>query len=160
MRTVATVAARPSLLTLSSTWRTRSGRAFALPTSDLRPRSILDRSVPALLARLEDRRPEVRAAAVRALGDIGSDEAIPALTKAFLERRAAPTNVVAGALRQIGGQSAPAFEQGIRSADPVVRVVSCFGISALAGQHGGAAFTSSGAGRGVAVVRSRGGSIS
>lgn len=99
------------------------------------------RSVPALLARLEDRRPEVRAAAVRALGDIGSAEAVPALSKAFLERRVAPTNVVNGALRQIGGESAPAFEQGIRSTDPVVRVSSCFGISALAGQHGAAAFT-------------------
>jgi HEAT repeat protein len=29
-------------------------------------------SVPVLLERLEDRRPEVRMAAVRALGDIGS----------------------------------------------------------------------------------------
>ena len=33
-----------------------------------------ERSVPCLLARLEDRRPEVRLAAVRALGDIGSQE--------------------------------------------------------------------------------------
>jgi HEAT repeat protein len=33
------------------------------------------RSVPALCTRLDDRRPEVRTAAVRALGDIGSAEA-------------------------------------------------------------------------------------
>jgi HEAT repeat protein len=37
------------------------------------------RAVPALLARLEDRRPEVRMAAVQALGDIASADAVPAL---------------------------------------------------------------------------------
>jgi HEAT repeat protein len=60
------------------------------------------RAVPALLARLQDRRPEVRIAAVRALGEIGSAEAVPALSEAFLERRVAPTNVVHNALRRIG----------------------------------------------------------
>lgn len=77
-------------------------------------------------------------AAVRALGDIRSDEAVPALSDAFLERRVAPTNVVNDALRRIGGESAPAFEQGIASPDPVVRVSSCFGLSGIAESHGGA----------------------
>jgi HEAT repeat protein len=98
------------------------------------------RSVPVLVARLEDRRPEVRTAAVRALGDIGSAEAVPALADAFLERRVAPTNVVNAALRRIGGESGPAFELGLASPDAIVRVSSCYGLSAIASTHGGAAF--------------------
>jgi HEAT repeat protein len=98
------------------------------------------RSVPALLARLTDRRPEVRMAAVRALGDIGSAEAVPALTEAFLERRGAPTNVVNDALRRIGAEAATAFERGIASPDPVVRVSSCFGLAAIAGEAGDPAY--------------------
>src|SRR5262249_1262366 len=73
------------------------------------------RAVPALLARLDDRRPEVRMAAVRALGDIGAPEALPALSRAFLERRDAPTDVVNDALRKIGGDAVTAFERGVAS---------------------------------------------
>jgi HEAT repeat protein len=98
------------------------------------------RSVPVLLERLEDRRPEVRMAAVRALGDIGSAEAVPALSEAFLECRVAPTNVVNEALRSIGGESAPAFEQGVLSADPIVRLSACYGLSGIAESHGVAAY--------------------
>jgi hypothetical protein len=76
------------------------------------------RSVLALLARLEDHRPEVRLAAVRALGEVGSKEAVPALSTAFLQRRVAPTNIVNNALRRIGGEAASAFERGITSDDP------------------------------------------
>lgn len=96
-----------------------------------------NRSAPVLLERLADRRPEVRVAAVRALGDIGSAEAVPALTDAFLERRVAPTNVVNDALRRIGGESASAFERGVLSPDPVVRLSSCFGLSGIAESHAG-----------------------
>jgi hypothetical protein len=95
-----------------------------------------DRSVPALLQRLQDRRPEVRMAAVRALGEISSKDAVPALSEAFLERRVAPTNLVNNALRRIGGEAAPAFERGIESEDPIVRISSCFGLSGIAAQHG------------------------
>jgi HEAT repeat protein len=95
--------------------------------------------VPALLERLEDRRPEVRIAAVRALGDIGSAEAVPALGKAFLERRCAPTNVVSDALRRIGGDVVgPTFDEGVASPDPIVRVSACFGLGACASTHGAA----------------------
>jgi HEAT repeat protein len=87
-------------------------------------------SVPVLLERFKDRRPEVRLAAVRALGEIGSAEAVPALSEAFLERHAAPTDVVNDALRKIGLAAVPAFERGIASPDPVVRVSSCFGLAA------------------------------
>jgi HEAT repeat protein len=97
------------------------------------------RSVPALLARLDDRRPEVRAAAVRALGDIGSGEAVPALSDAFLSRRSAPTNVVNDALRRIGGPDAAAtFERGLGSPDAIVRISSCFGLAAIAEDRGAA----------------------
>lgn len=97
------------------------------------------RSVPALLARLEDRRPEVRTAAVRALGDIRSPEAVPALSNAFLERSTAPINVVGDALRRIGGEEVgPTFEKGVASSDPVVRVSACFGLAASAATHGAA----------------------
>ena len=89
-----------------------------------------ERSVPVLLERLGDRRPEVHVAAVRALGDIGSPEAAPALTSAFLERRCAPTNVVNDALRRIGPEGAAAFERGARSDLPIVRISSCFGLAA------------------------------
>lgn len=96
-------------------------------------------TVPALLERLEDRRPEVRMAAVRALGDMRSPVAIPALAEAFLERRCAPTAVVNDALRRIGGEAATVFERGIASPDSIVRVSSCFGLAALAGEVGDAA---------------------
>jgi HEAT repeat protein len=89
---------------------------------------------------LDDRRHEVRTAAVRALGDIGSAEAVPALSEAFLERRVAPTDVVNDALRKIGGEAAPAFERGVASPDPIVRVSSCFGLSAIASTHGAAVY--------------------
>jgi HEAT repeat protein len=98
------------------------------------------RSVPALLERLEDRRPEVRMAAVRALGDIGSAEAVPALSEAFLERRVAPTNVVNDALRKIGGEAMLTFERGAASADIVVRVSSCFGLSGISEERAACAF--------------------
>jgi HEAT repeat protein len=94
------------------------------------------RSVPVLLERLEDRRPEVRTEAVQALGDIGSAEAVPALSEAFLERRVAPTNVVNDALRRIGVGAVAAFERGVASADPIVRVSSCFGLSGIAEERG------------------------
>ena len=98
------------------------------------------RSVPVLLERLEDRRPEVRMAAVQALGDIGSAEAVPALSEAFPERSVAPTDVLNDALRRIGGESASAFERGVDSPDPIVRVSSCFGLAAIAATHGAAVY--------------------
>jgi hypothetical protein len=99
------------------------------------------RSVPALIARLADRRPEVRIAAVRALGEMRAEEAVPALSNMFLERRGAPIDIVNKALRKIGSEAAPAFERGIASNDPVVRVSSCFGLSGLGGAYGTAAYS-------------------
>jgi HEAT repeat protein len=98
------------------------------------------RSVPVLLERLKDRRPEVRTAAVRALGDIGSAEAVPALSEAFLDRRVAPTNVVNYALRRLGHEAIPTFERGLGSTDPIIRISSCYGLSAAATEHDACVF--------------------
>jgi HEAT repeat protein len=86
-----------------------------------------ERSVPVLLERLSDRRLEVRTAAARALGAIGSPAAAPALTTLFLERKGVPTGVAHDALRGLGALGADAFRRGLASADATVRVTSCFG---------------------------------
>ena len=98
------------------------------------------RSVPALLDRLKDRRPEVRTAAAQALGDIGSADAVPALGEAFLERRVAPTNVLNDALRRIGGDAVDVFRRGVKSPDPIVRISACYGLSTMAHDRDACAF--------------------
>ena len=97
-----------------------------------------ERSVPVLVARLRDRRSEVRTAAARSLGQIGSPAAAPALTQIFLGRRAVPTGVAYDALRGLGPAGADAFHEGMRVPDPTVRVASCFGVAALAAESGDA----------------------
>jgi HEAT repeat protein len=97
-----------------------------------------DRSVPVLVERLDDRRSEVRMAAARALGEIGSPAAAESLTSVFLGRRAVPTGVAYHALRSLGPHGAAAFGRGLRSPDPTIRVASCFGTAALAEEIGGA----------------------
>ena len=89
-----------------------------------------ERSVPVLIDRLRDDRLEVRMAAVRALGAIGAPQAGSALTSVFLERKAVPTGVAYDALRRLGSPGADAFVRGLDSADPTVRVASCFGLAA------------------------------
>jgi HEAT repeat protein len=98
-----------------------------------------ERAVPVLVARLDDRRPEVRSAAVGALGEIGSAEAVPALSQVFLARTGVPINLVNNALRRIGPASAPTFERGVASADAIVRVSSCFGLAQIAEERDTAA---------------------
>jgi len=95
-----------------------------------------ERSVPVLIDRLGDRRAEVRMAAARALGAIGSPQAEPALASAFLERTKVPTGVAYDALRGLGTAGAEAFARGLERRDPTVRVASCFGIAAAAGDGG------------------------
>jgi HEAT repeat protein len=80
-------------------------------------------------------------AAVQALGEIGSAEAVPALAKAFLDCRVAPTNVVNDALRRIGGEDAgPTFERGSASPDPIVRASPCYRLAGVASTHGSAVY--------------------
>jgi HEAT repeat protein len=79
-------------------------------------------------------------AAVQALGDIGSPEAVPALGEAFLTRRVAPTDVIMDALRRIGGDAATVFERGLGSTDPIVRISSCYGLVATAEERDSCVF--------------------
>ena len=95
-----------------------------------------ERSVPVLEARLQDGRSEVRMAAVRSLGAIGSPTAAAALTEIFLGRRAVPIGVAYDALRGLGPEGAEAFRRGLGAQDPTVRVASCFGVAALAAEQG------------------------
>jgi HEAT repeat protein len=97
-----------------------------------------ERSVPALLERLDDARGEVRTAAARALGAIGSPAAASAVTALFLERRGIPTGVAYDALRALGPHGGEAFRRGLESPDPTVRVASCFGTAALTPEDDGA----------------------
>jgi len=60
--------------------------------------------------------------------------------RSSVERRVAPTSAVRQALSTIGGDSAPAFERGVESPDPIVRVSSCFGLAAMAATHGAAVY--------------------
>lgn len=98
-----------------------------------------ERSVPVLVERLEDHRSEVRLAAGRALGTVGSPAAAPSLTSVFLERRAVPTGVAYDALRALGPHGSEAFRRGLSSPDPTLRIASCLGVAALAGAGNGAA---------------------
>ena len=93
-----------------------------------------ERSVPVLVERLGDRRREVRTAATRALGAIGSTAGAPALTTMFLECTGVPTGVAYDALRALGPGGGETFRRGLESPSPVVRVASCFGIAALAAE--------------------------
>lgn len=95
-----------------------------------------ERSVPVLLERLDDPRSEVRLAAARALGAIGSPTATESLTSLFLEQRAVPTGVAYDALRSLGVAGADAFRRGLSSPDATIRVASCFGVAAMSGDGG------------------------
>lgn len=90
-------------------------------------------SVGVLVGCLEDPRSEVRMAAARALGELGSPTAASVLSSLYLERRAVPTGVAYDTLRALGPAGAAAFERGLESPDPTVRVTSCFGVAAQPG---------------------------
>jgi hypothetical protein len=85
--------------------------------------------VPVLVERLDDRQLEVRIAAVRALGELGSPVAAPALTAAFLTRQCAPSTILSDSLSRLGPNGTAAFVVGLEVADPVVRISSCYGIA-------------------------------
>jgi HEAT repeat protein len=92
-----------------------------------------ERSVPVLVERTSDKRSEVRMAATRALGAIGSPDAAPRVMTLFLQRTAVPTGVAYDALRALGSAGAGAFRAGLESPDPTVRVASSFGVAAQPG---------------------------
>jgi HEAT repeat protein len=92
-----------------------------------------ERSVDVLVARLQDRRGEVRMAAARALGALGAPAAAGPLADVFLRGGPVPIGVTHDALSRLGPAGADAFTKGLASSAPSVRVSSCFGI---AGQDG------------------------
>lgn len=63
-------------------------------------------AIPSLTAKLEDPDPEVRRAAMVALGAIGDDAAVPALIEALAQEEGDLVAVAAGALGKIGARAA------------------------------------------------------
>jgi hypothetical protein len=78
-------------------------------------------AVPALCARLDDRDPEVRAVAVRALGRIGDASATGALLDLLAVPDGAPVDFVAYALTQLGPDADPVLLHGLGHPQPRVR---------------------------------------
>jgi HEAT repeat protein len=91
-----------------------------------------EHSVDVLVARLRDKRVEVRTAAARALGELGDPAAAGPLTDLFLEQVGVPIGVANDALSRLGEAGGDAFRRGLESREVTVRVTSCFGIAGLA----------------------------
>jgi HEAT repeat protein len=88
-----------------------------------------EQSVAVLVERLHDKRSEVRAAAARALGELGDPAAAGPLKALFLEREGVPIAVASDTLSRLGPSGADALREGLRSPASTVRVTSCFGIA-------------------------------
>jgi HEAT repeat protein len=71
----------------------------------------------------------VREAAVRALGRIGDQRALPALADLYARPGRVGAGIVYEALLALGARSAPVFSDGLLSPDDAIRVASCFGIA-------------------------------
>ena len=90
-----------------------------------------ERSIGILEPCLHDSRVEVREAAARALGRIGSPDAATLLIPLFLEGKSVAPGVAYDALRGLGETGADVFEQALESDEPSIRVSACFGCSSL-----------------------------
>ena len=88
-----------------------------------------EQSVGVLVERLHDKRAEVRAAAARALGELGHPAAAGPLKALFLGHERVPIGVANDALSRLGPVGAEAFREGLPSPESTVRVTSCFGIA-------------------------------
>jgi len=88
-------------------------------------------AVPILIERLSDRSRYVREAAVRALGRIGDERALPDLTRLFAEPGQAGAGIVYESLLAFGAIAVPVFDEGLRSPNEHVRVASVFGLGSL-----------------------------
>jgi HEAT repeats len=113
-------------LTSRRAWR-RATAAFAL--GDMGS----ERAVPWLLDALDDKNRDVRAAAIRSLGRIGSVDAIEPLVTAGVESRA-PDDVTRLALLDIGGAAVPRLLELVDHPEPGVRaaVIELVGIMGTA----------------------------
>ena len=106
----------------------RAGAAFAL--GDMGSR----RAVPALVARLDDRSPDVRAAACRSLGHLGAAEAAGPIIAAGV-RGAVPSPVARLALIDIGPDAVPAVLAEADHDDPRVRAAAVQLVGLLGEAH-------------------------
>jgi HEAT repeat protein len=86
---------------------------------------------PAVAALLNDRHPEVRATAARALGKLGDAEAVPSLLRA-LDRGLVTPNIVSMAVMRLGLGAIEPLQRGLEDSDTTARVV-CSEILGLQG---------------------------
>lgn len=85
-----------------------------------------------LVRLLEDRDPEVRLVAARALGELGDVSAAAALLRSLTRSRTVPLRVVARSLARLGPSTGPTLIEGLRSSTPMTRSV-CAEILGLLG---------------------------
>lgn len=85
-----------------------------------------------LITLLEDRSPDVRSAAARAIGKAGDVTAVPYLLASLSSARHLPSGIVGMALLDLGTSALPALRTALESAPPPARALS----AALLGLHG------------------------
>ncbi len=90
------------------------------------------RYTPDLVTLLEDRSPDVRSAATRALGKAGDVDAVPFLLGALTTPRPVPSGIVGMALLDLGTAALPALRTALASDTAPARALS----ASLLGQHG------------------------
>lgn len=95
-------------------------------------RAGVESTAPAVRRLLDDREPEVRVVAARALGKIGGTDAVPALLGSLTGRRSVPASIVAMALLHIGPRATSSLVHGLHDHAPIVRATS----AELIGMHG------------------------
>ncbi len=90
------------------------------------------RYTPDLVTLLEDRSPDVRSAATRALGKAGDVAAVPHLLAALTSSRAVPSGIVGMALLDLGTAALPTLRTALESGAAPARALS----AGLLGLHG------------------------
>jgi hypothetical protein len=91
-----------------------------------------EEAVPLLAALGADRVREVRVAAARALGEIGTPHAASVLGRWYVAREAVSTTVAYEALCACGSAATPFFVEASVAADAPLRASACFGLSQIA----------------------------
>jgi HEAT repeat protein len=90
------------------------------------------RYTPDLVTLMEDRSPDVRSAATRALGKAGDVAAVPDLLAALTTSRPVPSGIVGMALLDLGTSALPALRTALESGTAPARALS----ASLLGLHG------------------------
>ena len=110
----------------------RASAAFTLGDMGAR------RAIPALVARLDDRSPDVRAAACRSLGHLGAVDAVAPIITAGVERTV-PGPVARLALLDIGPDAVPTVLRLVDHAEPRIRAAAVQITGLLGDAHDAAA---------------------